>query len=284
MTRPLTPTMIATAAVEAIMTEALLTPKPGLVDRRGTGGHTDMDLAMLLRSAESLFDTFEALAHAGAGSAPGQALRDEVGALGREGERVMLETTGGVNTHRGALWTVGLLATGVAATGSTSGAVVFAAELARRPDSAGTPRASSHGQRAVRRYGVSGAVGEAVAGFPHIVHVALPMLRGARTGGAADETARLRALLSLIATLDDTCVLHRGGADGLRWMQRRARRTLDAPRFDDAVHHFADEADRRRLSPGGSADLLAGALFVDSLSRPSISTSSANLELANAHL
>ncbi|WP_263055250.1 triphosphoribosyl-dephospho-CoA synthase MdcB [Curtobacterium sp. RIT-PI-V] len=284
MTRPLTPTMIATAAVEAIMTEALLTPKPGLVDRRGTGGHTDMDLAMLLRSAESLFDTFEALAHAGSGSAPGQLLRDEVGALGREGERVMLETTGGVNTHRGALWTIGLLATGAGATGSASGAVAFAAELARRPDSAGPPRASSHGQRAVRRYGVGGAVGEAVAGFPHIVHVALPMLRGARAGGATDETARLRALLALIATVDDTCILHRGGADGLRWMQRLARRTLDAPRFGVALHRFADEADRRRLSPGGSADLLAGAMFVDSLSRPSISTSSANLELANAHL
>lgn len=265
---PPTPDTIAALAVSALREEALLTPKPGLIDRNGQGSHPDMTLAMLLDSADSLFDTFADLARAGAGEPVGQSLRDRVGVLGRAGEAQMLQATGGVNTHRGALWTLGLLATAAGVAGSEADIFRIAGALAAIPDSAAAPRPSSHGQLAVRTYGVSGAVGEAVAAFPHIRLNALPTLRSSLARGETVERAQLRALLALVATLDDTCVLHRGGAAGLRWMQASARGVQGTGRFDSALSRFVARAKRRRLSPGGSADLLSGAIFVESLSIP----------------
>jgi triphosphoribosyl-dephospho-CoA synthase len=292
---PLTPTTIAALAVRALQEEALLSPKPGLVDRRGSGSHSDMDLPMLLRSAESLQDTFRELALAGSRFPIGQHLRDRIGVLGRMGEATMLEATGGVNTHRGALWTVGLLVTaaGSARAGSTTAVVdvpARAGALARIPDSAGDRPQSSHGQRAMRAYGVRGAAGEASAGFPSIARVALPTLRASRSHGEGEDRARLRALLALVAAVDDTCVLHRGGSEGLRWLQRSARRVQRARRFDSALERLVVRTERRGLSPGGSADLLAGAVFLDSLDRSRdsgpipVHSSSASREPVHAHL
>lgn len=276
----LTPNVIAALAVDALRREALLTPKPGLVDRDGPGSHADMTLTMLLDSADSLFATFAALAEAGMEEPIGQSLRDRVGVLGRTGEARMLESTGGVNTHRGALWTVGLLATAAGATTSETEMFRITGNLARIPDSAGRPSSSSHGQTATRMYGVSGAVGEAAAGFPHIREAGLPALRSSLAAGESRERAQQRSLLALVATLDDTCVLHRGGASGLRWIQASARRAEQARHFDAALVRFADRARRRRLSPGGSADLLSGSIFVESLSPvPSV----AREEHAHAH-
>ncbi|AMM19420.1 hypothetical protein AX769_03775 [Frondihabitans sp. PAMC 28766] len=264
----LAPDTIAALAVSALREEALLTPKPGLVDRNGQGSHCDMTLAMLLDSADSLFDTFLDLARAGGEEPVGQSLRDRVGVLGRAGEAAMLRATGGVNTHRGALWTVGLLATAAGAAHAEADIFRIAGALAVIPDSAAAPSSSSHGQAAVRTYGVSGAVGEAAAGFPHIRLHALPAVRSSLAWGESVERAQLGALLALVATLDDTCVLHRGGAAGLSWMQASARAVQRARRFDSALSRFVGRAERRRLSPGGSADLLSGAIFVESLSLP----------------
>ncbi len=191
-------------------------------------------------SAEALLDTFVDLALV---RLRGTARRQESPRPGRRARARRggddAAATGGVNTHRGALWTVGLLVT-AAGVHSNRGRNRQDRRrgLAAIPDSAAAPPPSSHGQRAVQRYRVSGAVGEAVAGFPHITRVALPTLRAARAAGDTEERARLRALLALIATVDDTCVLHRGGRGGLRWMQRD--RAPDQPRagFDGALERF----------------------------------------------
>jgi triphosphoribosyl-dephospho-CoA synthase len=261
----MTPTFLAELAVDALKAEALLTPKPGLVDQHGSGGHSDMDLPMLLRSADALFDTFRDLAAMGASELDPQHLRDRVGMHGRIGEAMMLDATGGVNTHRGALWTLGLLVTAAASANTEDDVFRRAAAIARTPDSAGTPAPSSHGQRAMRQYGVVGAVGEATAGFPHIVRFALPELRRSLAHGSSGEGARLRALLALIAMLDDTCILHRGGIEGLRWMQVAAKSTLASPHFEAQAEIFCRRADELSLSAGGSADLLSGAIFVHTL-------------------
>jgi triphosphoribosyl-dephospho-CoA synthase len=265
-TPPLPAATIAATAVLALRAEALLTPKPGLVDRHGSGSHADMNLPMFLDSAEALQPTFEALAAAGAQFPVGTTLRDHVGILGRKGEAVMLDATGGVNTHRGALWTVGLLATAAGAATSEPDLFTRAGALAAIPDSAGRPPSTSHGQRAARTFRVTGAVGEAVAAFPHIRHVALPALRRAQQRGDHTDRAVLQTLLALISSVDDTCVLHRGGAAGLKWMQTTARRVQSSRNFDAALDRFVTAAEHRRLSPGGSADLLSGALFVDTVS------------------
>ncbi|KQY07700.1 hypothetical protein ASD37_15100 [Mycobacterium sp. Root135] len=260
---------IADLAVEAIRAEADLTPKPGLVDQRGSGAHSDMNLAMLHASADALHSAFVECASAATSFDADPELRAQLGVIGRAGERTMLAATGGVNTHRGALWAMGLLSAGAARAGTLDGAVDVTARLAAIPDPHVTA-ATSHGAQARRRYGVGGAAGEAQAGFPHVRLHALPALQAAREAGADEGTARLTALLALMATVDDTCVLHRGGTDGLRALQSGAKAVLDADGIG-TVHgrRRLGELDElcltRRLSPGGSGDLLSVTLFLDAL-------------------
>src|ERR1700741_464706 len=97
---------LAEHAVRALVEEAVLTPKPGAVDAKDNGSHDEMKLAMLVASANSLRHAFTELAELGVAIPLGPDLRRAVGAAGRAGEASMLEATGGINTHRGALWAI----------------------------------------------------------------------------------------------------------------------------------------------------------------------------------
>ncbi|MDT5009234.1 MAG: triphosphoribosyl-dephospho-CoA synthase [Mycobacterium sp.] len=269
---------IAELAVRALRAEANLTPKPGLVDRRGSGAHTDMNVGVMEASAEALRSAFTECTSAARYLPLGAELRTAIGAIGRAGEAGMLAATGGVNTHRGALWALGLLSAGAAITADVAAVIDFAARLASLADPAAAGTVPlSHGSTARRRYGVRGAAGEAQQGFPHVRLHALPALRAARRSGCDEASARLAALLALMAHLDDTCLLHRGGMDGLRAVQSGARAVLAAGgchtlegrrRFADLDHLCLD----RRLSAGGSGDLLSVTLFLDALTQPETST------------
>jgi triphosphoribosyl-dephospho-CoA synthase len=260
---------LAIRASAALLAEAELTPKPALVDRRGSGAHPDLDLPLMRRSARALFPAFAALALAADGSAPSTALRESLGVIGRAGERAMLAATGGVNTHRGALWSVGLLVAGAAICGAGASArtvAVTAGELAREPDRF-APFQATHGLLAAARFGVAGARGEARAGFPHVVEIGLPALRAGLRAGAAPRVAACDALLAIVAELDDTCLLHRGGIAALRAAQQHARAVLTAGGTASAAGRRAfarleAELLARNASPGGSADLLAATLFL----------------------
>jgi triphosphoribosyl-dephospho-CoA synthase len=260
---------LADTAVGALLTEALLTPKPGLVDAAGRHSHPDMSLALLAASAETLRDPLRRCAEAARAMPLGLELRARIGVIGRAGERRMLTTTGGVNTHRGGLWALGLLSAGVAVAENIDGAVAFAAQLACLPDPA-QGRQLSHGERARLRYGAGGAVSEAQKGFPHIVDHGLPMLRCSRRRGEPADAAALNALMAIMASLDDTCVLHRGGLRGLDFVHRSASGVLRGGGCATATGHrrlerFCRQASRRGLSMGGSADLLAATLFLDAV-------------------
>lgn len=255
-----TPDLLGRLAGRALREEALHTPKPGLVDRRGNGAHRDMTLPMLLRSADALVAPIAACAGAAQAMPPGPDLRAVIGAIGRDGERRMLAATGGVNTHRGALWALGLLAAGLAAAGTVAGAARFAAELAAVDDPAAGGRALSHGARVRLRYGAAGAMGEARQGFPHTVRVALPVLRHA---------GRTNALLASMSRLEDTCLLHRAGPAGLRVVRDGAAAVLRAGGARTtagaaALDRLDGRCERHGLSPGGSGDVLAAAIFLDS--------------------
>jgi triphosphoribosyl-dephospho-CoA synthase len=265
---------IAGLAVASLRAEATLAPKPGLVGPRGQGAHADMDLAMLLAAAHALLGTFAACAEAAAWQPVGPALRAHLGLIGRQGERRMLAVTGGVNTHRGAIWALGLLSAAAAVAGDLPGIVGVAATLARIDDPSARPAGQpSHGAAVRRHYGATGAAGEARAGFPHVLGHALPALARARDRGADEATARLDALLAVMAHLEDTCLLHRGGRRGLTAMQQGAAAVLAAGgagtrRGRRRLAELDRLAARKRLSPGGSADLLSAALFLDSLLSP----------------
>ncbi|SAK70810.1 triphosphoribosyl-dephospho-CoA synthase [Caballeronia temeraria] len=271
----LAPSFIAQCAVDALIAEARLTPKPALVDERGSGAHRDLDLDTMLRSADALHPTFLAIARAACDVRPSQALREQLARIGREGEAAMMRATNGSNAHRGAIWIVGLLCAGAAmhAPGDSDAICASAAMIARFDDRyAPISATTSHGARVSERYRVAGARGEAHDGFPHASRIGLPALDAARARGLGETDARLDALIAIIASLDDTCLLHRGGWRALQAAQDGAKRVIDrggAGTHEGRAALALLDAELLALnaSPGGAADLLAATLFLDSLRR-----------------
>ncbi|WP_419686889.1 triphosphoribosyl-dephospho-CoA synthase MdcB [Burkholderia theae] len=264
---------IAGLAERSLVLEIETYPKPGLVSHVDTGSHADMDAVTFARSAAVLRPYFAELADAGARDADMAVLRK----IGLRAEHAMLAATGGVNTHRGAIFGLGLLcaAAGRRATlDATASGVTLGTLVSRRwgTDILGGPRLpDSHGERASRRYGVGGARREAADGFTTVYAVGLPALRRAQRDLPGDaEAARVDACFALIAALDDTNLLHRGGQAGLDFARATARAFIARGgvrardwRLRAAAAHRAFVA--RRLSPGGAADLLAMSVFVDAL-------------------
>ena len=189
----------------------------------------------------------------------------------------MLRATDRVNTHRGAIFSLGLL-TASAGLAWSQGRAPTDATLRNiiamhwRRDMvavlAPTTVAPTHGQQAAVRYGASGARGEAIYSFPAIFEIALPALRQALARGADAEHARLHAFFALLAHVDDTNVLYRGGPDAALHLKRGAADFMSAGGvfavgWEGRAEKLHRWASLRRLSPGGCADLLAGAVFVD---------------------
>jgi triphosphoribosyl-dephospho-CoA synthase len=268
---------LADLAVAALIDEVTLTPKPGLVDLRSRGAHRDLSWDLMCHSAWALHPTFLAMAQAGCRFASSAnallTLRETIGAIGRRGEQAMLAATGGVNTHRGAIWALGLLVT-AAAQGQSHHPQAVAARagvLARIHDRFAPNNTGNNGERVRREHGVGGALGQARAGFPHALDVALPALLAARCRGAGEDAARLQALLAISARLDDTCVLSRGGAAGLQAVQAGAASVLAvfivsgaaSASGQLALQRYEQDLLVRNLSPGGAADLLAATLLLD---------------------
>jgi triphosphoribosyl-dephospho-CoA synthase len=259
--------------VQALIDEVTLAPKPGLVDIRSRGAHRDLDWSLMCVSALALQPTFVELARAGIDIEPMRALRERIGAIGRDGEARMFDATGGVNTHRGAIWALGLLVTAAAREPSELDPRVVASRagsIARVQDRHAPAITGNKGEQACLDYNVGGARGQAQAGFPHVVDIALPELMRSRSCGDSETAARLNALLAVMATLDDTCVLARGGRDALAEMQHGARCVLvRGGAAALAGRRELKTLDRRlvelHVSPGGAADLLAAALFLDRL-------------------
>ena len=251
---------IAKHAVNALIREAMLTPKPGLVDQQDTGSHEDMTLEMMIESARLLYETFYEMAWICYGEAPTIAIREKFGAIGRAGEEKMFAVTNGVNTHKGAIWSLGLLSSACSMLKGYATAKTLcekAADLANIEDQF-VPKIETNGSRAVKTYGLRGAKQEAQEGFPHVLNVSLPVYEKERIHG--EKNASIMSLLSLIATLDDTCIVHRGGIEGLMFAQRYAKKILDNRNLQE-VTRMNKAFIARRLSPGGSADLL-GATFL----------------------
>lgn len=260
---------------QALIAEADLTPKPGLVDRRGAGAHTDLSLAIMRRSALAIEPYFCEMALVSGRNHSSQPLRERLAVIGREAEGAMLKVTSGSNAHKGSIWILGLLVSAAAMQdddeSSASAIAATAQEIASFVDRA-TPRLVTHGDVVAKRYGVAGARGEAFCGFPHVVDIGLPMLRSRRASGAMEEVARLDALLSIMSHLDDTCLLYRGGDEALVTAKRGAAAVERAGGCGTVLgKQRLQRLDHRMLalgvSPGGSGDLLAATLFLDAVER-----------------
>ena len=241
---------LASLAAEALEQEVRLTPKPGLVDQRNTGAHSDMDLPLFLRSIDVLTPYFRQMTMLGLTGADAAQLQ----ALGVEAETAMFRATGGVNTHKGALFSFSVL---LAALGRylTEGGDVFAHAAAIAAQL--TPPKHTNGTAVAERYQVGGARAEAMAGFPTVRQAAALL----------EHHDPLTVLLWLMAHTEDSNLYHRGGADGAAFVKQQAAAILQAPPENRPVQAEAlDQAlIARERSPGGCADLLALAVFLQML-------------------
>ncbi len=266
--------VIAARGHAALLDELATWPKPGLVSPVDTGSHDDMDALTFRRSAAALEPFFARLAIAGARDADLPTLRR----IGLQAERAMMDATSGVNTHRGAIFALGLLCAASGGVGAGASPDDVCEEVRRRWGSAipaGPAPAASHGAQAHRRYGAGGARAEAAAGFPTARGIGLPALaEGRKLAPDVAEAAHVHCFFALLARVEDTNLLHRGGMAGLAFARQTARAFLDRGGVERSDwRREAERAHRafvaRRLSPGGSADLLAVTLFLDASRGPS---------------
>ena len=235
-------------AENALLAEVHFTPKPGLVDEANNGAHRDMDVPLFERSAHALRPCFEEFVRLGIQGASPAALQQ----AGVRAEQAMFAATGGVNTHKGAIYSGALLlhAAGRLLSGEEEGDLC---ELAAQTAAAIPAPTGTHG--AAVRAQCGGIRTEAVSGYP----TAQAVLRQLRQSGPLD------ALLLSMSRLDDSTLWHRGGAEGAQLVRSRAAYILAAPASErEARTRRLDmELIERNLSPGGSADLLAMAFFLE---------------------
>lgn len=261
---------LARAATCALHDELILFPKPGLVSLQDNGSHRDMTASTFMRSLFALRHYFLDVTKAGARSCGFSTLVE----LGIEAERAMLRATCGINTHRGAIFTLGLLCASAGDLAQRSRPVapqsirsnlleLWGSALRERCTEGG----ESHGAKAARQYGLRGARWEGALGFPVLFEITIPALIDALDQGLTQQDAQLQALFHTMASLDDTNLVSRGGMEGLRWAQTQAKRFLASGGMAQATGRAQATAVHaafveRRLSPGGSADLLAAACWV----------------------
>ncbi|MBN2656086.1 MAG: triphosphoribosyl-dephospho-CoA synthase CitG [Spirochaetales bacterium] len=267
---------IASLAVEALLHEAAAGPKPGLVDRYNSGAHRDMDLFTFCSSAAVLHPYFYAMAEEGfrftGSDLPDLLLR--IRPIGIEAEKAMFAATAGINTHKGIIFSLGILCASAGyhlnltdRSGKGEDLCRIASQMCRgivEKELNGSNQNTTHGEILFRKAGTTGIRGEAEAGFPSVTGTALPELRKS----SGDWNIRLiGALLHLMTTVEDSNVLHRGGSAALEKMKREAREALDAggagsPDGLEILHQMDRDFTDRHISPGGCADLLAVSIFL----------------------
>lgn len=273
-----TASLIAEYAGQSLLAELMLTPKPGLVDQRNSGAHRDMNLQTFLYSSRAVSNWFPVFVELGLanGHMPCCEFLPLVRPAGLLCEQAMLQATRGINTHKGAIFSLGLLcaasgrllANGIPLTQERICLEVanVCAGLIDRELNTGTT-ANSAGERIFKQYGLPGARGEAVSGYSIVRSVAMPVYDTLQSLGVARDVALLQVLLHLLAVNGDTNVVSRGGLPGLDYVRSYSRDLLSqggalAPDGLKRLADFDDELIARNLSPGGSADLLAVTWFL----------------------
>lgn len=265
---------IGILAVRSLLDEVSTTPKPGLVDLHNSGSHRDMDVAVFRASAEALGDYYRACARIGmdsAGEVPSETfrrLREE----GLRAEQTMYAATGGVNTHKGAIFTLGLLC-GAAGRlwnpeGEWEAAALFReiSHMTREAVEADFRKGGdTAGHRLYREYGIRGIRGEAAEGLPSVADIGLPSYSNCLARGMTPNDAGVRTLLELIARVADTNMISRGGIEGAQAGAKMAAGLLSSDYTMADVERLDDWFIQRNLSPGGCADLLAAVYFVHAL-------------------
>lgn len=257
-----TPFLLAHLAERALRMELDLEPKPGLVDPHDNGSHKDMDHSVMSNGIKALRPVFARIAS--------EAFRrrdispEEIRKIGAEGERMMLQATGGVNTHRGALFSMGLaVAAGARILAGYSSRqlgdeIAFLCRDFRRAG-------ATHGSDVREKTGLPCALDYAKEGYPLLFRSWLPFLC---KSGNTDET-RLRLLMKIITELHDSNAIYRSGAQAAEWAKERVRPLIEDMSVQELLT-VNEEFKLRNLSHGGAADMLSLTIFVASLTEKTL--------------
>ncbi len=269
---------ISRLAVQSLLCEVYATPKPGLVDRNNSGSHTDMDLMLFLRSCATLWPYFRRCAKIALQDDDPVAVFGKLRQAGLEAEQTMLKATGGVNTHKGAIFSLGILcgaaamikpqqwddpnALGQQAASMVKGIVRQDYEFMQQP--------VTSGEKLFAQYGITGARGQAEAGFPAVFQIGLPVLEEGLQKGCSFNDTLCAVLLHIIATTWDTNLIKRGGMAACGQLQTILHSMLKINPFpSQEILEDLDKAFiKQNLSPGGSADLLSATCFAYFLKHP----------------
>ncbi len=270
--------IIATEAVRALLYEVSVTPKPGLVDRNNSGAHKDMDFFTFIDSALALQPYFERLVLEGAWHTElsPKELFAHIRPIGKEAETDMYFATGGVNTHKGAIFSIGIVCCalgrmyvnpeGYSRKRLTETCSEMTADLMKDFFAAGQNVARTSGEKLYWLYGLSGIRGEAASGFPSAFKL-LPELERYLEKGLSYNDACAKALISIIASAGDTNIAARSSYERMLELQSELRNmvtlgVLENPDFKEKIVALDRLFISENISPGGSADILSLALFV----------------------
>lgn len=266
----------AVCATRALLYEVSATPKPGLVDRANSGAHHDMDYFTFLDSSAALAPWFQRFFCAGwdLSGFPISQLFSQLRWIGCQAERDMFLATGGVNTHKGLIFALGVLcgALGYIRAESREPAILkrlcqICAELGQWSlHDFGLEQQDmlTYGEECFQKYQIAGARGSAASGFRLATEIGLPSLRYWTKKGLSLNDASAITLLALMAETEDTNMIHRGGLDlacACRKNAGKLLRTLNEENFRRILNKLDEEFIRQNLSPGGCADLLAISLM-----------------------
>ncbi|GLB29194.1 putative 2-(5''-triphosphoribosyl)-3'-dephosphocoenzyme-A synthase [Lacrimispora amygdalina] len=274
--------LIGQLAAKALLEEVFTAPKPGLVDPYSTGAHKDMNLHTFRESTKAITPYFVKMALQGISMyEEPENLFPVIRPVGLEAEQAMYQATDGVNTHKGAIFTLGIFsaAAGVCCRKLccvTSDALleteqrmvrtILLSELEQLKSSA--PKSS--GERNLFQYGSKGIRGEAAKGYPSIRNYGLPVLREGINSGQDWNLVKIQVLMTLMSSVEDGNILARTGLEGLKEVQTTARTFLKnggayAPGAEKKLQSLDSYFTEKNYSSGGCADLLAATIFINSL-------------------
>lgn len=254
------PFLLSYLAVQSIKAELDTTPKPGLVDKADNGAHSDMDYNLMLKSIYSLHPYFTELSCLAYNEDVINI--DKIKTIGIEAEKQMLFTTNGVNTYKGALFSMGL--------------VLYAASyLCQQRDKVQEQQLQktikllsskfsqpndTHGKKVIEKHNIKGALNSAIDGYTLLFDEWLPFFIKHRN----EEYSLIKLLLFIMTNLDDTNIYYRKGEEVVAHVKQQAQEILDDFSID-RVEKLNKEFVKENISPGGAADMLSLTLFIDSI-------------------
>lgn len=274
---------LSTLAEQALLTEAILTPKPGLVDAKDTGSHKDMDIHTFILSATAFKESFAELVKLGfTYNGPLSEVLPHIRKIGIQAEKRMFNETNGINTHKGVVFSIGILLTAYGfylqknydiktfTAKDTAEVINVVKEITkglvnRELSNLDEKPILTHGEKLYQKYGITGVRGEVEQGFPSVMVEVLPYLR--KTVGIDLNNRLLDSLFLLMASTEDSNIIHRSNIETLQDVKRRAKSFMQAGGMSqrnaiDQVNEMNQDFIALNISPGGSADLLSVAILI----------------------